>query len=886
VNRYLKKINRIHKSEALKKSRFSRANLAIFAIIFAAIGGYLIYSSFATSGVLPAGVTLQQIDGGPNYFGRWSHTIPSDPSFFPIGVFGQYDLSSVQSNGMTRINGHKDAGINVEVNLGNGLRGTTGGTTDMDVIKNTPGMYAIGDPTQANLNTTYTNNYGSSLAGWVYQDEIDGHDCSDGSYTDYAFLHVGTPCTLGASGKADYNAVVAMSNTLRSMDSTRPVYQGYTHAFAVNWFPGGPMSRLVDSGDILGYDIYVMEINNTTYGGQLDTSHVWAAYQSVMAARTNAGFSKPVWPDIEASPVDTDDKTTFDGYQIKPEEIQALAWNYVIGGALGFTYFNHCFCTSTNQTTHDAINDANFTANRAAIKAVDARIKNLAPVINSPFANGYATASGGVNLMAKYQASSDKFYVFAAPKQLGSQSVNFTLAGSPTATVNVIDENRTLSAVNGHFTDTFADQNTIHVYEIANGPSGPPDTTPPTTNITAPIAGATVSGANVILSANASDNTGVAGVQFKVDGANVGTEDTASPYSISWNSTSVANGSHNITAVARDAAGNTTTSSTVAVTVSNAPDTSAPTVSLTAPVNASTVSGSSVAVSANASDNVGVVGVQFKLDGANLQTEDTSSPYSITWDTISVSNGTHTLTALARDAAGNATTSSSVSVTVSNTAANLTMGFTSIGNTTDSGNVGQLLTQQATLSTTATIQSLSFYVAASVGNLRLGVYDSTGTGGGPGAKVAESAEFTPTTGWNTVTTTAHPTLSAGTYWLAWTPSSNSLQFKFDGTGTFKSTSFTYAALPATHPSPSAAAQTGQWSFYASLTSGGTTGAKTGDINGDNSVNITDLSLLLSSYNQNVAQCVTNTTFKCDLSSPGDGVVNIFDLSILLSHYGT
>jgi hypothetical protein len=62
--------------------------------------------------------------------------------------------------------------------------------------------------------------------------------------------------------------------------------------------------------------------------------------------------------------------------------------------------------------------------------------------------------------------------------------------------------------------------------------------------------------------------------------------------------------------------------------------------------------------------------------------------------------------------------------------------------------------------------------------------------------------------------------------------------------------------------------------------------KTGDINGDNSVNITDLSLLLSSYGQTTTQCATNVAFKCDLSSPPDGIVNIFDLSILLSHYGT
>jgi hypothetical protein len=63
------------------------------------------------------------------------------------------------------------------------------------------------------------------------------------------------------------------------------------------------------------------------------------------------------------------------------------------------------------------------------------------------------------------------------------------------------------------------------------------------------------------------------------------------------------------------------------------------------------------------------------------------------------------------------------------------------------------------------------------------------------------------------------------------------------------------------------------------------GPKQGDINGDNAVNITDLSLLLSSYGQTTTQCITNSTFKCDLSNPPDNAVNIYDLSILLSDYG-
>jgi hypothetical protein len=96
-------------------------------------------------------------------------------------------------------------------------------------------------------------------------------------------------------------------------------------------------------------------------------------------------------------------------------------------------------------------------------------------------------------------------------------------------------------------------------------------------------------------------------------------------------------------------------------------DTLPPTVSITAPANSATVSGASVTVSASASDNVGVGGVQFKLDGVNLGSEDTAAPYSTTWNTTGATNGTHTLTAVARDTYGNITTSSAVTVTVSNT---------------------------------------------------------------------------------------------------------------------------------------------------------------------------------------------------------------------------
>src|SRR5439155_833888 len=197
---------------------------------------------------------------------------------------------------------------------------------------------------------------------------------------------------------------------------------------------------------------------------------------------------------------------------------------------------------------------------------------------------------------------------------------------------------------------------------VSNAP--PPDTTPPTVSITSPAGGATVSGTTAV-SASASDNVGVVGVQFLLDGAALGAEDTTSPYSVSWNTANTGNGSHTLTATARDAAGNRTTSAGVTVTVSNAPppDTTARTDISTPPTCTAASTPPSLP---DAPPIFGVAGVQFLLDGAALGAEDTTSPYSVSWNTANTSNGSHTLTATARDAAGNRTTSAGVTVTVSN----------------------------------------------------------------------------------------------------------------------------------------------------------------------------------------------------------------------------
>src|SRR5260221_3065052 len=190
------------------------------------------------------------------------------------------------------------------------------------------------------------------------------------------------------------------------------------------------------------------------------------------------------------------------------------------------------------------------------------------------------------------------------------------------------------------------------------------DTTPPTTSITSPAAGATVSGTTGV-TPSASDNVGATKVEFYLDNLLQSTS-TISPYTWSWNTTTTANGSHAITYKAYDAAGNVGTSAAVSVTVSNVADTTPPTTSITSPAAGATVSGTT-SVTASASDNVGVTKVEFYLDNL-LQSTSTVSPYTWSWNTTTTANGSHALTSKAYDAAGNVGTSAAVSVTVSNVA--------------------------------------------------------------------------------------------------------------------------------------------------------------------------------------------------------------------------
>lgn len=190
----------------------------------------------------------------------------------------------------------------------------------------------------------------------------------------------------------------------------------------------------------------------------------------------------------------------------------------------------------------------------------------------------------------------------------------------------------------------------------------------PVVNITSPAGGATITqGTATTITATASDPDGtVTSVEFLEGAVSLGTDNSA-PYSISW--TPATTGSRSLTARATDNGGASTTSAPVSVNVvPPGADGTPPTVQLTSPSDGTTGLSGSPTFTATASDNVGVAGVVFEVDGV-LLSEDLTAPYQATLPATSAyTSGVHVVRARARDAAGNLSPWSAARVTFNGSA--------------------------------------------------------------------------------------------------------------------------------------------------------------------------------------------------------------------------
>jgi Ca2+-binding RTX toxin-like protein len=389
-------------------------------------------------------MALREIDGGPGYFSQFSNSLPTDPSYFPIGVW----FESVTSQ--ADINLDKAAGLNLYVVL-------TGGS-NLSLIENN-GMYAI---LQADTNTWRTNQAAinnPAVVGWVLGDEI---DMTQGPGQGYTTLNnvLGTLPNDGRFHYSNYGKGVMFWETDAQAAQFVNDFQQVT-SVDTYWFTdpnidgGSEGGRLLNNGNPLTVAQTRLAAN---YGYTVDRMRELDAMD---------GQLQPIWAFVEVGWPFTETAAQ-GGRAIEPEEIKAAVWHSIIAGARGIIYFNHSF-GGPDQTQH-ALRDPDYAAERAAVTSTDALINQLAPVLNAPFDDGFATVGPSVRVMAKFYDG--VHYVFAGSTQNAAGTAAFTLAGVSSGTATVIDEGRTIPITNGQFVDNFANGDAIHIYQISTSVGG------------------------------------------------------------------------------------------------------------------------------------------------------------------------------------------------------------------------------------------------------------------------------------------------------------------------------------------------------------------------------------------------------------------------------
>jgi hypothetical protein len=380
-----------------------------------------------------AAVSLEQVDGGPGWYGKFANPLPTDPSFFPIGVWGSYNQTQ--------------ANLDLDADVGLNLYVWAADSAFLPAIRQDGRFHAIQDHRNR-------ANVGTETAGWLLADEI---DMTEG------------PSACNGSLQAIKNGLPA---------DVRARYSNYGKGVLL-WETDAEAACFVEAQQLVSSDLYwftdpnqidmigrpwlpegerQMTLNQVrraaNYGYQVDR---------MRALDARDGQRKPIWNFVEVG-WPFIESAAQGARAITAPEIRAAVWHSIIAGARGIIYFNHSFggpCTS-----HHVLRDSCGVAVRPTVKAVGALIKQLAPVLNAPFAHNLVSANG-VRTMAKWQGG--QFYVFAGSKENQATNATFDIPCVGNARATVIDEGRSIPITNGQFRDQFADGNSIHIYRIDGG---------------------------------------------------------------------------------------------------------------------------------------------------------------------------------------------------------------------------------------------------------------------------------------------------------------------------------------------------------------------------------------------------------------------------------
>ncbi len=366
-------------------------------------------------------------DGGANYYGQFSNSLPTSADYFPIGVWGAYN--------QTQANRDLDAQVGINLYVWAADSGF------YDQIR-TDGRFQT-------LNTLDSPG-GTEQAGWVLDDEID--------------------MTVGPSGCS------TIQQRQASITDGRAGYANYGKGIFPGWETDAQFRCFVEAQDLQSDDIYWFSDPNVcdsqaegaSLFGVADitetqcrrASNYGAIVERMRFLDGQDGQRKPIWNFVEVSHPFSEAPP--DSPNITDAQINAAVWHSIIAGARGIIYFQHSF--GVNQPCygdhHTLRSDCH--GHRAQVTATNAQVKSLASVLNSPTVTSGLNAPNNVKVLGKL--SNNQLYIFAGSRENVSSNATFTVQSG--SSVTVIGENRTIPITNNQFTDSFANGNTIHIYRV------------------------------------------------------------------------------------------------------------------------------------------------------------------------------------------------------------------------------------------------------------------------------------------------------------------------------------------------------------------------------------------------------------------------------------
>ena len=426
-------------------------------------------------------MSLSEVDGGSQYYGRFSNGLPTSKSYFPVGVWLE---SATSQEDVTQ---DKEVGLNLYVAVTS--------NSSMPLISSN-GMKVIAQ--QSEWLGREAGPGTAAMAGWELADEIDMLGSPESGYGTLSQI-LGT---LPADGRLRYNNYgKGITFWLEDAQAARYVNEFQDVLSADNyWFTDENMCAGTEGGALVagGADLSAAQCHRAANYG--------ATVRRVRGLVAPAG-SKPVWAFVELGhPYSEADWPT-----ITAPQVRAAVWQSLIAGARGVIYFNHSF-GGPDQTQH-ILRDGRdagspYAPIRSVVRATNRQIKELAPVLNSPTVRSGWSQGAGTTAMVKWAKGKQKAKKKCKSKQKkckqkkkqakkgakkGCKSKKkrckkakghlYVFGGSAGSSVNgrfslpcvgdakaaVLGENRTIPVRGGSFSDHFADGNAIHIYRINGG---------------------------------------------------------------------------------------------------------------------------------------------------------------------------------------------------------------------------------------------------------------------------------------------------------------------------------------------------------------------------------------------------------------------------------